>query len=286
MILLSALLLITAAWWALALWPVEAAPVWLERTRYVCFGVTANGLPDAGGWIGLIFGPLGMLAILVAGWGGAIRSLAGRARSSRAVAAVLLVLTLGVGVLAAGAAIRVRQVSGAGMVVALDDLVPSPTLPRMDWPAPRLGLIDQRGEPLELAALAGQPALVTFAFAHCETICPLLVRNALEARAALLEEGIATNVVVVTLDPWRDRPSRLPAIAAGWGLPDAGAWLLSGPVEAVEAVLDAWEVPRSRDTRTGEVTHPSLTWVIDAEGRIAYASTGGTAALVSLVRRL
>ena len=54
----------------------------------------------------------------------------------------------------------------------------------------------------------------------------------------------------------------------------------------VEAALDAWEVPRRRNERTGEVTHPSLVYVIDEEGRIAYASTGGVAALVSLVQRL
>jgi hypothetical protein len=37
----------------------------------------------------------------------------------------------------------------------------------------------------------------------------------------------------------------------------------------VEAALDAWDVPRTRDLATGEVTHPSLVYVIDAAGRIA-----------------
>jgi hypothetical protein len=51
-------------------------------------------------------------------------------------------------------------------------------------------------------------------------------------------------------------------------------------------MLDAWEVPRSRDLNTGEVTHPSLVYVIDREGRIAFAATGDAATLAGLLRRL
>jgi hypothetical protein len=51
-------------------------------------------------------------------------------------------------------------------------------------------------------------------------------------------------------------------------------------------VLDAWSVARSRDLRTGEVTHPSLIYVIDRDGRIAYASGGRIEELVRLVRAL
>ena len=53
--LLAAVGVITAAWWALALWPFDAgAPTWLVRTRFACFGAADNGLPHAGGnsWIG------------------------------------------------------------------------------------------------------------------------------------------------------------------------------------------------------------------------------------------
>ena len=73
--------LVTAAWWALALWPVADAPAWLTRTRYVCFGVQESGLPDAGGWVGLIFAPLGMFGIVLIGWNAGVRGLLRRARS-------------------------------------------------------------------------------------------------------------------------------------------------------------------------------------------------------------
>jgi cytochrome oxidase Cu insertion factor (SCO1/SenC/PrrC family) len=51
------------------------------------------------------------------------------------------------------------------------------------------------------------------------------------------------------------------------------------------AALDAWNIPRSRDLQTGDIVHPALVYVIDPEGRIAYALQGDPDALVELVRR-
>jgi protein SCO1 len=283
---LVALFVTTGAWWALAFWPVQDGPVWLERTRFVCFGVTESGLPDAGGWIGLVLGPLGMLAILLTGWWDGARQLVERARTSRAVSATLGALALGSMVLVLGAAARVQQARSLAFVPESVAEIPPATYPRLDRPAPPLRLMSHDGTERDLTAMTGDPVLVTFAYAHCETICPLIVRHVLEAQHMLAETGTVTRVLIITLDPWRDTPSRLPSMAASWGMPDDNAWVLGGSVDDVEAVLDAWEVPRSRDLSTGEITHPSLMYVIDANGRIAFASTGGAAAIASLVERL
>lgn len=283
---LIALFTITAAWWALALWPVENGPVWLERTRYVCFGVAGNGLPDGSGWIGLIGGPAGMLVILLVGWRSGLVSLARRFRSSRVVAATFTALALGTMVLVTGAAVRVQQARVSTTWLTEESPIPAANYPRLDRDAPLLALTAQNGELVDLAAFAGQPVLVTFAYAHCTTICPVIVMQALQAQAELAGSPDEPAVLIVTLDPWRDTPSRLPAMAKSWGLPDRGAWVLSGSVDDVEAALDRWNVSRGRDMTTGEVTHPSLVYVIDRAGRLAYASTGGIDALVSLVRRL
>ena len=283
---LIGLLAITAAWWALALWPVPDAPGWLERTRYVCFGVTDSGLPDAGGWIGLIGGPLGMLAILLAGWWRGVRRLMSRARKSAALAATLGVLATGVVLLAAGGMLRVRQARAAYIGVGATLVEPAATYPRLDTPAPPLALPAHDGVTRTLADQHGRVVLVTFAFAHCQTVCPMIVKDVLEAQVLLGSESIATAVLIVTLDPWRDTPSRLPHIAARWRLPDRNAWLLGGDVADVEATLDAWEIPRKRDLRTGEVTHPALAYIVDRDGRIAFAASGGALTIAALVRRL
>jgi len=282
---LSALFAITAAWWALALWPVAAAPDWLERTRYVCFGVGDSGLPDAGGWVGLVGAPLGMLAILVVGWRRGVTGLLRRAGTSARVATALSCLALGSALLLGGASLRVRQAAAAGAAIEVPTAMPAATYPRIDRAAPPLALVGQHGATVDLAALGGRAAIVTFAFAHCTTVCPLVVRDALAAQRLAREAGHRPAVLIVTLDPWRDTPGRLPAMARQWALPAEDAWVLSGSPAEVESVLDDWEVPRSRDATTGEVTHPSLLYVIDPAGRIAYASTGGDAAVAELVRR-
>ena len=289
---LAALLVITAAWWALALWPTAGdAPEWLARTRAVCFGVAADGLPDAGGWIGLIGGPLGMLVILLVGWARGVAGLLRRARGSLPMAGVLATMLLMAVGLFTGAGWRVQQArasapeEAASASALLDDGVPS-TYPRLDRDAPPLALLAHTGARLDAAALTGRPVLVTFAYAHCATICPLLVRNALRARESLAGTAAEPAVLVVTLDPWRDTPSRLPAMARDWALPESGAWILGGAVAEVEAALDAWDVPRTRDATNGAVTHPALTYILDRDGRLAYATTGDTATLIALLERL
>ena len=273
---------ITAAWWLLALWPVANAPAWLERTRYVCFGVNETGLPDGGGWIGLIAGPLGMLSILVAGWSRAFRS----ALHKRSGVLAFSPLLLGVLMLAGGAAWRVADARAPEPIAASNSTLPPETYPRLDQPMPPLDLITQTGETLSLDGLAGRPLLVTFAYAHCATVCPVIVKQTLDAQRMLAGTPQHPAVLIVTLDPWRDTPARLPALAQSWALPAGHAWVLSGEVEKVEQVLTAWNIPRTRNESTGEVTHPSLVYVIDTNRRIAFASTGGSENLAALLRRL
>jgi protein SCO1/2 len=143
--------------------------------------------------------------------------------------------------------------------------------------------VDQHGATVSIAALRGRPVLLTFAYAHCTTVCPIVVQEVVRAQRGLGD--VRPVVVVVTLDPWRDTPSRLPAMAQQWGLP-ADAHVLSGSVPAVEAALDRWSVPRSRDTTTGEVTHPQVVYVLDRDGRVAYSVTGDADAIVELTGRL
>ena len=273
---------ITAAWWLLALWPAADAPAWLERTRYVCFGVNETGLPDGGGWIGLIAGPLGMLSILSVGWWRAFANVLHK----RGGIAALTPVAMGVLMLAAGAMWRVAEARTFDPNEPPAAALPPETYPRLDQPAPALELTSQAGTTLSLAALRGRPVLVTFAYAHCATVCPVVVKQTLAAQQMLKGTTSYPAVLVVTLDPWRDTPSRLPALAASWELPTGEAWVLSGSVERVEAVLNAWNIPRTRDESTGEVTHPSLVYVVDTNRRIAFASTGGSENLAALLRRL
>jgi len=286
LVALGLILLITLAWWALALWPLPAeAPPALLRARTICFGNAGNGLPSGTGWMMLVGEPIMITLLLLTitgsttireGLHGIARSRVGRFGLGA------IVVTTVVAFLAAGA--RVASALGVGLPATArsDGELPS-TYPRLDRPAPALDLVDQRGTVVTLAALRGRPVLVAFAYAHCETVCPLVVQEMVRARMSLEDERPA--LVVITLDPWRDTPSRLSAMASKWGLPD-DAHVLSGPVPEVEATLDRWGISRSRDSRNGEVIHPQVVYVLDRSGRMAYAATGDADVIEQLVRRL
>lgn len=268
---LAAILVITAGWWALALWPLGAgAPEWIVVARDVCFGASRTGLPNAGGWLLLVGEPIGMFAVLYVVWGVELR--AGLAKLHRGIPGRLtstLVVLLGVSGLLATA----RRVASVGGLVPADEsfAVSSPLPARGSAPATPLALIDQHGAVARLDAYRGQWVMVTFAFGHCEDICPLIVQQARRARS---DEGAEqVPLLVVTLDPWRDTPERLGAIATAWELGPQDR-MLSGTVDEVNAALDVWRIARERDPDNGMVLHGSTIVLVDPEGREAWRIEG------------
>ena len=278
---LFAILAISAAWWALALWPLpDATPDWLQRTRLVCFGSTRDTLPTPAGWSLLIGEPLAMLAALAIIQGPALRgglsalarSLAGRTALTTGTLAVLA------GLVAAGA-----RVASASRADRFDPTAASAHAQRLHRAAPPLALTDQHGNAVTLARFAGRPVVVAFAYAHCTTVCPIVVRETTDAQRRLGPTGPV--LLILTLDPWRDTPARLPSLARTWELgPDAH--VLSGDVDAVNRTLDAWDVPRSRDAATGEVTHSVFVYIVGPDGSIAWQVPGYADAVVTALRQL
>ena len=280
---LALILVITASWWALALWPTgDTTPAWLLRTRDVCFGTASTGLPDAGGWILLVGQPLGMLVVLLASWGDEVR--AGMRRMAEGIVGQLVLggaaALLVVGSLAV--LVRVRVADAEPFAASGTEAIASQLNRLNDKPKP-LALVDQSGATVSLEQFRGRPVLVTFAFAHCTTVCPLIVNDVLEARDRL--EGAKPVVLIVTLDPWRDTPSRLPAMARQWGV-SGDAHVLSGTPEQVERVLSDWRIPRVRNERTGDLSHPSLVYVVGPDGRIAYVVNGSEPVIRAAVQAL
>lgn len=281
---LAAIGLVTVAWWALALWPVPGNPEWLSRARAVCFNAGPDGMPDASGWMVLIGQPLGMLAFLAVVWPrallGGLRELSAGAWGRVVLALVVAFAALG----AFGVSLRVGQAATRAEEPSLPEAFPAADHPRLDRPAPALGLVNQNGATVTLSDLAGRPAVVTFAFGHCADVCPVVVREARTARDETLGPEGAT-FVVITMDPWRDTPGRLGDLATRWEL-SPGDQLLGGSVEDVEAALDAWNVARTRNPATGDIAHPPLTYIVEADGTIAFATLSGRETIAALIGRL
>lgn len=266
---LAAILAISAGWWALALWPLEpTAPEWLLRTREVCFGSTHSGLPHAGGWLLLIGEPIGLIGFLAIVWGEELRADLRRIRAHAAGGLTMAVMAI---LVVSGLFASVRRVAaasgGGSEPFALNAELPARSVAL----APALSLIDQSGEAVSLAQFAGRWVMVTFAFGHCEDICPVIVEHARRARAD--ESATDIPIFVVTLDPWRDTPDRLAFIAGAWQL-EGEDRVLSGSVEIVNATLDRWRIARERDENTGMIAHGSTIVLVDPQGREAWRVEG------------
>lgn len=264
------ILAITAAWWALALWPAGAVePAWLLRTRAACFGSAPGGLPDAGGWILLIGEPIGMLGVLLAVWGGALRDDLRRMRADRRWRFAMV--GAGAVSLAGLAALGQRMAPATGLGTAPPASSPgTPTL--VNVAAPAFVLTDQRGRRTSLEDFPGRPLLLTFAFGHCTTVCPTIVHDVRIARAAANRPEVP--LLIVSLDPWRDTPARLPSLASGWKLGPEDR-VLSGSVEEVERALDALAVGRRRNGTTGDIDHAGTVMILDSRGYIRWRLDGG-----------
>ena len=269
LIALATIVAITAAWWALALWPVGLRqPEWLWRTRAACFGAAPGGLPDPRGWILLIGEPAGMVGVLIAIWGRSLRTELHHLRADpiwRVVSGNLVIaMIIGFGLLAervvrAYGWSRTAVERGAGV------------LTRVDVDAPSLALIDQDGRRVSFADFRGQTVLLTFTFGHCTTVCPTIVRDLIAARQAAGRSDV--RIVVVTLDPWRDTPDRLTYLAAHWALMP-GDRVLSGSVGEVQAALAALGIGRVRNETTGAIEHVATVMLVNERGRLMWRLDG------------
>ena len=255
--------------WGFAFYEAPAAtPEWLLRAQAACFGRTATGLPDASGWMLLILGPATMLLSFCIAFGSdltsALRSLGSGSRTVLAVFGVVALLE--------GAWVA-RRIAAAQLIEAASFAPSEGAALPTDYPfqrelAPEFRLIDQHGEPISLSRFRGRVVLLGFAFAHCQTVCPVLVRTLREAHRALGTTDV--SLVLVTLDPRRDTASSLSGLAERYELgPDQ--YLLSGSVEDVEAVATAYGVAAVRDPQTGDILHPPLVYVLGAGGERGYA---------------
>jgi cytochrome oxidase Cu insertion factor (SCO1/SenC/PrrC family) len=259
-------LVATLMWWGFAFLPLPSTPPeWLTAARAACFGSVQSGLPAPHGWMLLVLGPASFLVGILILWGAelgaSLRSVAGSPLGMCVFALIVAAVFV--------EGTWVTQKVRAGVVIAARDEgdLDSPDLPasypRRTEAAPDFTLVDQDGERVSLGRFRGQPVVVAFAFAHCEEMCPLIVKHVKQAAPD-------ANVLLVTLDPWRDTPSVLSGIARQWDVPRKFHVLSSARVPEVLRVIEAYHVPYERDEKTGDISHAGLVFVVDVQGRLAY----------------
>jgi protein SCO1/2 len=262
--------LATLFWWAFAFMPLPSEPApWLAAARAACFDTGASGLPGAAGWLLLALAPVSSLTAILALWGREVPALLRRAardpwgRGLLVVAALVVIVEGGWVSAKLGAAWHAA--SGERTAASGTGTMPV-DYPRDATAAADFTLVDQHGAALALGDLRGRAVLLTFVFGHCASLCPVVVETVKRA----VRDDAASVGLLVTLDPWRDTPSTLPAIARQWNLPPRIHVLSSRRADDVLGVARAYAVPFQRDEATGEIAHPGLVFVIDPHGRRAF----------------
>jgi protein SCO1/2 len=133
--------------------------------------------------------------------------------------------------------------------------------------APRIRLADARGGTLDTRSLAGRPYLVTFLFANCPDVCPLIGAQLRETLARLGSDARRIAVVAVSVDPRGDTPEAVRTWLRRQRAPAQFRYLI-GDERALAPVWRAWyaapQIPGDPES-----AHTAVVWLVDADGRLA-----------------
>jgi protein SCO1 len=137
-------------------------------------------------------------------------------------------------------------------------------------PIPEFTLRDDADRPVDRQYFEGHWHLVFFGFTSCPDVCPttLTVLAAVERKLADLPDGQRPGVVLVSVDPERDRPSTLHSYVQFFSPHFAG---LTGAVSAIDALAQAFGVPVARVPVAGggyTVDHGAAIFLLDPAARI------------------
>jgi protein SCO1 len=204
-------------------------------------------------------------------------------------AATLLALALAGALLAGCGSSGGRSSAGApgGVRFAVAEALPPGLAGRA---APRIRLADARGGTFDTgsAALAGKPYLVTFLYANCPDVCPLIGAQLRDTLQRLGADARRVGVVAVSVDPRGDTPAAVLAWLRREREPAQFHYLL-GSESQLAPVWRAWyAAPQIRGDP--ESAHTAIVWLVDARGRLAAKVPAGqpfdTAGLAHDVRAL
>ena len=261
-------LLSTMTLWGLAFYEPAPGEKWLDTLQEVCFGKNESGLPEVYGWTLLIIAPLSFLFAYAVSY---IREInetffgAGNRKNLYLLLALLIpAIIQGIWT---GGEIK-KRIKNAAIEINFnaEESLPD-SYPRTDLPAADFSLINQYGEKMNLSELKNKNILLSYVFAHCKTMCPAIVKSLQKANAGLEESR--TLLLFITLDPWRDTPGNLTNFSRQWKL-KSNEYILSGEPEYVQGILNAYNIPSSRDMKTGDIAHPAIAHIIADGNKIAW----------------
>jgi protein SCO1/2 len=133
--------------------------------------------------------------------------------------------------------------------------------------APQIVLRDQNGELFKLSSLRGKAVYLTFVYAHCPDVCPLLMQ-ALGAAERKLKDPSSMQIVAVSVDPKGDTPKAVKSFLAARELTGKVRWLLGTRAQLKPVWTEYNILAKSVPDTPAIIEHVSLIYGIDAKGNI------------------
>ena len=131
-------------------------------------------------------------------------------------------------------------------------------------------LPDAEGAMRSLGEFKGKVVLVFFGFAQCPDVCPTTLGRAVEVRKLLGADGNKVQVVLITVDPERDKPEVLREYMKAY---DPSFIALRGNAEQVAATAKEFKVFFQKVPTKGSYTmdHTAVTYAFDPKGSVRLA---------------
>lgn len=137
--------------------------------------------------------------------------------------------------------------------------------------APPLRLRDVDGRLVDLATFKGSPVMVTFVYARCPDVCPLIMQNLRRVRNEAGPLGRKMRVLAVSVDPAGDTPAVVRNFLASQRLRSFVRYLVGTRAE-LEPVWKEWQIDLSVPRDSPELLeHSALIYGITASGELATA---------------
>jgi protein SCO1 len=179
---------------------------------------------------------------------------------------------------AAGLVILAAAAAGAGIwarmrAPALQGAIVTPPAPTYDFQ-----LRDQHNQVIQLSALRGKAVALTFLYANCPDVCPLIANKMHEAYQQLGAAAPRVALLAVSVDPNGDTPQAVQRFLTTHGV-DRELHYLAGSFAELRPVWghyyigsDAKEVnPQAAAASAvapGSVDHTAIVYVLDPRGNL------------------
>jgi protein SCO1/2 len=134
--------------------------------------------------------------------------------------------------------------------------------------APAIDLRNYLGQRVALSAYRGKAVLVTFLYANCPNVCPLIASNLRQVLQMLGPRAEHVQVIAISVDPRGDTPAAVARFLQEHGMTGRMQYLI-GSAGELARTWSAWGVGAEAEVGQPDlVAHSALVYGVSASGAL------------------